>query len=113
MPRRASDKLKQRFARAGLTVSLEFFTDLSPACSTRQSVKIGNFVLTWGVKIGYNMPMVREVILFVMRAGLVIGLWGLIWSVAEPKTQAMRILRATLLVLSLLGVWVLLSITGA
>ena len=59
------------------------------------------------------MPMVREVVSFVMRAGLVIGIWGLIWSVAEPKTQAMRILRATLLVLSLLGVWVLLSITGA
>ena len=57
--------------------------------------------------------MVREFISFVMRAGLVIGLWGLIWSVAEPKTQAMRILRATLLVLSLLGVWALLSITGA
>jgi hypothetical protein len=74
---------------------------------------MGNFILTWNVKIGYNMPMVREVVLVVMRAGLVIGLWGLIWSVAEPKTQAMRILRATLLVLSLLGVWVLLSITGA
>ena len=57
--------------------------------------------------------MVREVVSFVMRAGLVIGIWGLIWSVAEPKTQAMRILRATLLVLSLLGVWVLLSITDA
>jgi membrane-bound ClpP family serine protease len=74
---------------------------------------MGNFVLTWNVKIGYNTPMVREVVSFVMRAGLVIGIWGLIWSVAEPKTQAMRILRATLLVLSLLGVWVLLSITGA
>lgn len=74
---------------------------------------MGNFVLTWNVKIGYNAPMVREFVSFVMRAGLVIGIWGLIWSVAEPKTQAMRILRATLLVLSLLGVWVLLSITGA
>ncbi len=74
---------------------------------------MGNFVLTWNVKIGYNTPMVREFVSFVMRAGLVIGIWGLIWSVAEPKTQAMRILRATLLVLSLLGVWVLLSITGA
>lgn len=74
---------------------------------------MGNFVLTWNVKMGYNTPMVREVVSFVMRAGLVIGIWGLIWSVAEPKTQAMRILRATLLVLSLLGVWVVLSITGA
>jgi len=59
------------------------------------------------------MPMVREIISFIMRMGLVIGLWGLIWSVAEPKTQSMRILRAALLVLSLLGVWALLSLTGA
>jgi hypothetical protein len=57
--------------------------------------------------------MMRDVISFIMRIGLVIAVWGLIWSVAEPKTQAMRILRAALLVLSLLGVWAVLSLTGA
>ncbi|MHC4742681.1 MAG: hypothetical protein ACYS8Z_12255 [Planctomycetota bacterium] len=57
--------------------------------------------------------MIQEVISFILRVGLVVAVWGLIWSAAEPKTQAMRILRATLLVLSLLGVWAVLSITSA
>ena len=66
--------------------------------------------MTWNVKIGYNLRMVREVISFVLRVGLVIGFWGLVWSSVKPKTQAMRVLRAALLVLGLLGVWAVLSV---
>ena len=56
--------------------------------------------------------MVRDIITFVLRIGLVVGLWGLVWSFVEPKTQALRVLRAALLVLGLLGVWAILSIAG-
>ena len=57
--------------------------------------------------------MVRDVIGFVLRIGLVVGLWGFVWSFVEPKTQALRVLRAALLVLGLLGAWAILSIAGA
>lgn len=76
-------------------------------------VKIGNFALTYALKIGYNIPMATDVISFVLRIGLVIGVWGLIWSFVEPRTQAMRVFRAALLVLGLLGVWAILSIVEA
>ena len=69
--------------------------------------------MTRNVKIGYNVRMVRHVISFVLRIGLVVGMWGLVWSFVEPKTQALRILRAALLVLGLLGVWAVLSIAEA
>ena len=59
------------------------------------------------------MCMVRATISFILRIGFVIGLWGLVWSLIEPKTQAMRVLRAALLVLGLLGGWAILSIVGA
>ncbi len=59
------------------------------------------------------MAMVRDIISFVLRIGLIVGLWGLVWSFVEPKTQALRILRATLLVLGLLGVWAVLRIAEA
>ncbi len=77
------------------------------------SVKLGSFSLTCRVKLGYNTSMVRTVISFILRIGFVIGLWGLVWSLVEPRTQAMRILRAALLVLGLLGVWTILSIIEA
>ena len=76
-------------------------------------VKIGKLSLTCDLKIGYNMAMVRDIISFVLRIGLIVGLWGLVWSFVEPKTQALRILRATLLVLGLLGVWAVLRIAEA
>ena len=74
---------------------------------------MGNFPLTYGVKIEYNTSMVRTIISFILRIGFVIGLWGFVWSLIQPRTQAMRILRAALLVLGLLGVWTILSIIEA
>jgi len=57
--------------------------------------------------------MVRYAVSLILRIGLVVGLWGLVWSFVEPKTQMMRILRAALLVLGLLFVWAVLRTTGA
>ena len=57
--------------------------------------------------------MFREALSFVLRLGLVVGLWGLIWSFVQPKTQLLRVVRALLLVLGLLFVWAVLSVTGA
>jgi hypothetical protein len=57
--------------------------------------------------------VVKDIISFVLRIGLVVGLWGFVWSFVEPRTQLMRVLRAALLVLGLLGVWAVLTIAGA
>ena len=63
--------------------------------------------------MGYNVYMVKDIISFVLRIGLVVALWGFVGSFVEPRTQLMRVLRAALLVLSLLGVWAVLTIAGA
>jgi len=63
--------------------------------------------------MGYNVYMVKDVISFVLRIGLVVAFWGFVWSFVEPRTQLMRVLRAALLVLGLLGVWAVLTIAGA
>jgi hypothetical protein len=63
--------------------------------------------------MGYNVYMVKDIISFVLRIGLVVALWGFVWSFVEPRTQLMRVLRAALLVLGLLGVWAVLTIAGA
>lgn len=68
--------------------------------------------MTLPVKIGYNMLMFRGIIFFVLRIGLIAALWAFIWRVVEPRTQLMRILRATLLLLGLLGILAVLRFTG-
>jgi hypothetical protein len=73
---------------------------------------MGNFNLTFLVKMGYNVAMVGRIILFVLRIGLIATLWAFIWRVVEPRTQLMRILRAALLLLGLLGILVALRLTG-
>ena len=77
------------------------------------SVKLGIFLLTSGVKIGYDTSMVRDVLTFVFRIGLVVGFWGFVWSFVKPRTQLLRICRALLLVLGLLGIWAVLQMAGA
>jgi len=77
------------------------------------SVKLGTFLLTSDVKIGYNTFMVREFLTFVFRIGLVVAFWGFVWSFVKPRTQLMRICRAALLVLGLLGIWAVLQMAGA
>lgn len=62
--------------------------------------------------MGYNMPMLGRMISFILRIGLIAVLWAFIWQVVEPRTQLMRIFRAALLLLGLLGVLAILKITG-
>jgi len=64
-------------------------------------------------KIGYDVFMVNDVVSFVLRAGLVIAFWGVVWSSVKPRTQLLRICRAALLVLGLLGICAVLKLTGA
>jgi hypothetical protein len=73
---------------------------------------MGFFHLTLLVKMGYNVSMVGSIVLFVLRIGLIAVLWAFIWRVVEPRTQLMRILRAALLLLGLLGILVVLRLTG-
>lgn len=75
-------------------------------------VKMGKFDLIFYVKMVYNMCVFRQFLLFLLRMGLIAALWAFIWRVVEPKTQLMRILRAALLVLGLLGVLVVLRFAG-
>lgn len=49
---------------------------------------------------------------FVLRLALIVTIWAFIWRYVEPKTQLMRILRAALLVLGMLGVLALMRITS-
>lgn len=79
---------------------------------TPDSVKIGNFNLTYPVKIGYIIVMLGSMVSFVLRLGLIAAFWVFVWRYVEPRTQAMRILRAVLLVFGLLGVMAALKLSG-
>ena len=76
-------------------------------------VKLGNLCLTLPVKIGYNTSMIEEVVSFVLRISLIATLCLFVWRYVKPRTQLMRVFRAALLVLVLLGVLVMLRATGA
>jgi len=69
--------------------------------------------LTSPVKIGYNATMIEEVVFFVLRISLIATLCLFVWRYVKPRTQLMRVFRAALLVLVLLGVLVMLRVTGA
>ena len=56
--------------------------------------------------------MLREMLSFVLRILLIVVLWASVWRFVQPKTQLMRILRAALLMLVLLGVLALMRVTG-
>ncbi len=64
------------------------------------------------VKIGYYVSMFRDIVSFVLRISLIVALWAFVWKILEPRTQLMRILRAAVLLLGLLGVLVVLRIAG-
>jgi len=51
-------------------------------------------------------------VLFAFRLLLTVAVFGFVWTLIKPKTQSMRILRAALLVLSLLVVLVALRGAG-
>lgn len=85
-------------------LSALFYTDLGG--------KIGILRLTWRDKIGYNAIMLRDLISFVLRMGLVAAVWAFVWRLVQPRTQSMRILRAALLLLGLLAILAVVRITG-
>jgi len=75
-------------------------------------VILGNFCLDIDVKIGYFGGMLRSFVFFALRLSLIVAIWALIWQHLEPRTQLMRIMRAALLVLCLLGVMAVVKLTG-
>ena len=56
--------------------------------------------------------MFGSLVYFVLKISLIVTLWAFVWRYVEPRTQAMRVLRAALLVLGLLGVLAVVRITG-
>ena len=56
--------------------------------------------------------MLRSFVYLVLKISLIVTLWTFVWHYVEPRTQAMRILRAALLVLGLLGILAVVRITG-
>ena len=73
---------------------------------------MGPLRLTCRDKIGYNALMLRDLISFVLRMGLVAAIWAFVWRLVQPRTQLMRIFRAALLLLGLLAVLAVVRITG-
>jgi hypothetical protein len=73
---------------------------------------LGKFDLTFFVKMGYNTPMFGGILLFFSRLLLVTAIFVFVWRFVEPRTQLMRILRAALLLLALLGTLAVLRIFG-
>ncbi len=73
---------------------------------------MGCIGLTLYVKMGYYMSMFTNLISFILRISLIIAIWAFVWKLLEPRTQFMRILRAAVLLLGLLGILILLRITG-
>jgi hypothetical protein len=88
------------------------FTLFAPVFIDRLYVKMGYLYLTHTVKIGYNYPMVIGSISFILRITIIVAIWILIWRSIEPRTQSARILRAALLLLSLLTVLAVIRIAG-
>jgi len=58
------------------------------------------------------MTMFTDFVSLILRISLIAALWAFVWKVLEPRTQLMRILRAAVLLLGLLGILVILRIAG-
>ncbi len=89
---------------------------LSIACyvvSRPRDVKIRKVQLALIVKIGYIVFMLHDGIVILLRVFLIALVWGFIWRYVRPKSQLMRVFRAALLVICLLGVLVFVRITGS
>jgi hypothetical protein len=72
---------------------------------------MGGFFLDFTVKIDYDTFMFVSIAHFILRLGLIVMIWVFVWRFMEPRTQLMRILRAALLVLGLLGALAVMRIT--
>jgi hypothetical protein len=56
--------------------------------------------------------MLGGFVLFVLRLSFVVFFWAAIWGLIKPRSQLLRIARALLLVVGLLGILVVLRMTG-
>lgn len=56
--------------------------------------------------------MFHTIISFILRVGLIVAFWASVWGFIKPTTQFMRIVRAVLLVLGLLGILAVVRGTG-
>ena len=56
--------------------------------------------------------MVTSALYFVLRISLIALICAFVWRFVEPRTQLLRILRAAMLVLSLLAVLAVIRISG-
>jgi len=56
--------------------------------------------------------MLANVLSFMLRAFLLLAIFAFVWRVIEPRNELMRLLRAAVLVLCLVGVLILLRVTG-
>ncbi|MHC4691912.1 MAG: hypothetical protein ACYS67_04150 [Planctomycetota bacterium] len=56
--------------------------------------------------------MAGGIISFVLRITLIVTLCCYVWRFVKPRTPLMRVFRAALLVLTLLGILVVLRVTG-
>ncbi len=56
--------------------------------------------------------MFTNIISFILRISLIVVLWAFVWRLIQPRTQLMRILRAAVLLLCLLGILFILRNTG-
>jgi len=58
------------------------------------------------------MTMFTDFVSLILRISLIAALWAFVWKLLEPRTQLMRILRAAVLLIGLLGILVILRIAG-
>jgi hypothetical protein len=56
--------------------------------------------------------MILDLFLFALRLSLTVAVVSFVWTLVKPRTQSMRIIRAALLVLCLLGVLVAVRAAG-
>ena len=90
----------------------ELSTGAIPASSGQHVGNLEYFCLDLDVKMGYLGRMFRSIVFFALRLSLVATTVAFAWRLVEPKTQLMRIVRAALLVLSLLAVLAVVKVTG-
>ncbi len=58
------------------------------------------------------MTMFKDLLSLILRISLIVAVWAFVWRLLEPRTQLMRIFRAVVLLLGLLGVLFVLRMTG-
>jgi hypothetical protein len=57
--------------------------------------------------------MASDFVMFFLRMGLIITFWLFTWRLIEPRTRAMRIVRAAVLATGLFGIMTLLRVMGS